>query len=126
MIDYCKKYPYVAIGGVAGTIKNSKHLHLYLSFCFKIAKKYDTKIHGFGITDPRLLTKYPFHSVDSTSWHSGSRYGLTYIFTNNRIKITEIKTKFTSEEIDLWNIVQWKKYADYLEEKNGIKKYRNK
>lgn len=117
MIQYCKKYPYVAIGGVAGTVKNSRHLHLYLSYCFKIAKKYNTKIHGFGITDPKLLSKYNFYSIDSTSWHSGSRYGLIYHFNNNKIKLTNLKTKFTNKQLDLWNLVQWNKYADYLEEK---------
>ena len=33
------------------------------------------KVHGFGITTPKLLMTYPFYSVDSTSWLLSPAYG---------------------------------------------------
>ena len=33
------------------------------------------KTHGFGITNLAFLFRYPWHSVDSTSWHIYVRYG---------------------------------------------------
>lgn len=33
------------------------------------------KIHGFGITNPKMLMRYPFYSVDSTTWSLTPGYG---------------------------------------------------
>lgn len=33
------------------------------------------KTHGFGVTACNLCTRYPWHSVDSTSWSVGGGYG---------------------------------------------------
>lgn len=33
------------------------------------------KTHGFGITSPQLLLRYPFYTVDSTSWVLGPGFG---------------------------------------------------
>jgi hypothetical protein len=37
------------------------------------------KTHGFGITNPRLLMRYPFYSVDSTTWTLTPGYGQVVI-----------------------------------------------
>jgi hypothetical protein len=37
------------------------------------------KIHGFAITAPRLLTRYPWYSVDSASWVKFGKYGIVCI-----------------------------------------------
>lgn len=71
----CKNYEYVAIGGVAGSVTGGKVLEQYLTYCFKFGLKYKTKFHGFGMTSPSLLSKFPFYSADSTSWMQGGRYG---------------------------------------------------
>lgn len=36
------------------------------------------RVHGFALTDPKIMKKYPFYSVDSTTWTSSVRYG-TYM-----------------------------------------------
>lgn len=37
------------------------------------------KVHGFGLTTLDLMFRYPWYSVDSTSWVMTSRYGSTYL-----------------------------------------------
>ena len=129
--DYCKKYPMVALGGIAGANIPKKNIRIYLSYCFGIAKKYGTKLHGFGITDNKLLKIYPFFSVDSTSWQAGSRYGLFYQFIRGRIIQKNFFKKARrgttdGKVIDRWNLVQWNKFAKHLEEKDEIQKIKNK
>ena len=37
------------------------------------------RTHGFAMTSWRLLTKYPWWSVDSSSWCKGAGYGLLFV-----------------------------------------------
>lgn len=37
------------------------------------------KIHGFGLTTLDLMLRYPWYSVDSTSWVLKSRYGMIFL-----------------------------------------------
>jgi hypothetical protein len=37
------------------------------------------KFHGFGLTAPEIATRYPWYSVDSTSWVLYGRYGIVLI-----------------------------------------------
>jgi len=115
---YCQEHPYVAIGGVVRGIRRKKDRITYLKYCFNIAEQYGTKLHGFGITDPKLLERFKFYSIDSTSWISGSRYGFTYFFEQGKVKAFRPKknTKGQGKFLDKFNAIQWKKYADYLEE----------
>ncbi len=71
-------YKYIAIGGL---IPNSFSVlqepldklwqdHLTDSKGFPIIK-----VHGFAVTSPRLVHRYPWYSVDSTSWVKFGMYG---------------------------------------------------
>jgi hypothetical protein len=67
MID---NFGYIALGGVAGA-----HLKVRMRFldeCWNNlvdSKGHPLlKVHGFGVTDVNLMTRYPWYSVDSTSW----------------------------------------------------------
>ena len=79
---YIAEYDYVALGGMVPV--SSKDLQLWLDRIFAdyicdssgIPK---TKIHGFGMTAFRLIRRYPWWSVDSTSWIMTSRMGGVWI-----------------------------------------------
>lgn len=62
--DMCKRYHYVGFSGEAGI--PDKQVQQML----KIAKKHNTLVHGMAFTKIEKLKtgKYPFWSVDSTSW----------------------------------------------------------
>jgi hypothetical protein len=76
--NYLENYDYVALGGMVPI--SSKDLSIWLDELFRdficdhkgIPK---VKIHGFGLTSLRLMFRYPWYSVDSTSWVMTSRMG---------------------------------------------------
>ena len=83
--EYCKKHKYVGVNQA-----QKKHAHkLYI-----IAKKYGVRVHGFAWTELRLLRRYPFFSVDSTSWLSGVRYGTTYDYDGKNFRTYDMTQKF--------------------------------
>lgn len=71
---YLKSTDYIALGGMVGS--SAENLKPFLDKSFSIIKQYwPKKIHGFGLTTATLMQRYPFYSVDSTSWLGPSRYG---------------------------------------------------
>jgi len=82
LYKYIEKYNHFCIGGMALSPKEQRIL--FLDRCFSIIC--DTsdnlpkvKIHGFGMTSFDLLFRYPWYSVDSTSWVVTGRMGSIYI-----------------------------------------------
>lgn len=79
---YLKKYEYIALGGMV-PIPNQK----LVKWLDEIFSKYicdekgipQTKIHGFGLTSIPLMIRYPWYSVDSTSWVLTGRFGAVYV-----------------------------------------------
>ena len=68
---YVRNYPYMTIGGMV-PIPNNK-LEIWLDEVWdKVLTDADgvarTKVHGFGLTSRPLMQKYPWFSVDSSSW----------------------------------------------------------
>lgn len=77
-------YDYIGLGGMAGTKFTKKDFINKLNplFEFIICDKLGmpkVKIHGFGMTSLDLMLRYPWYSVDSTSWVMTSRYGAVLI-----------------------------------------------
>jgi len=78
---YVKKYDYMALG-VAGN--TGTKLIPWLNTCFSEYICDDKgfpkiKIHGFAVTSLPLMLRYPWYSVDSTSWVVTGRMGSIYI-----------------------------------------------
>lgn len=70
----CERYPYVALGGMV--TKNPVSLRRWLIPCFRAGERYGTVFHGFGQTRLDAITELPWHSVDSSSWGGGHRFGV--------------------------------------------------
>ena len=103
--DYCKKYKHIAIGGLVPYARNKKKLKKILDTIFKIIKKhFPIKVHGFGMTGKDILERYPFYSVDSTSWLAGAKTG--------KIK------KFDKKDCGIYNFI----LMDKNKEKNYVKR----
>lgn len=85
---YCQRYPYVGLSWVAddGTDFDIS----YGMNKLKTAEKYNTLVHGMGMTRTALLPKLPFYTVDSTTWKSGFRYGQIAVWDGKR---TTLKNK---------------------------------
>lgn len=87
-IEYLVRYLREAEGMIAiGAIANmSTPLRIYWldklwrKYLFNHRGKPKTHFHGFGLTAPELVTGYPWHSVDSTSWALyGGKFGVVCI-----------------------------------------------
>lgn len=77
-------YDYIGLGGMAGGTVTKEKLVVKLDFLWS---RYLTdkngypkvKVHGFGLTSLSLMLRYPWYSVDSTSWVMTSRFGSVYV-----------------------------------------------
>lgn len=135
-----KEYDYIALGGLVPLARRRPTLFAWLDKCFSIIKN-DAKVHGFGATGCDLLKKYPFYSVDSTSYLGGSMRSEIYSFNSESghmdIIRTSIKEKASYQSIRFsddsekkkWyerviqNIKEWIKFEDYVTQlwaKRGI------
>lgn len=94
----------IAIGGVARMSFAKRWNHT--ARVFQLA--WPCKIHGLGITDPRIIASFPFDSVDSSSWQFAplafdmwSVYGGMALKTPARVE----DVAFWSGGRNLWNEV---------------------
>lgn len=108
----CRKYDYVAIGGIASKEIDRSDFFLLNAFC-DLAKSYGCKIHGLGFT-PNNLKDFHFDSVDSTSWKSGGMYGLLYTFKDGMLTSEKMKDRKHYLDIDRHNLKQFLAMQDYL------------
>lgn len=79
---YIKNYDYIALGGMVGKQKSTLIPWLDMVFGKFICDKNGmpkVKVHGFGLTSLPLMLRYPWYSVDSTSWVMTSRMGSIYV-----------------------------------------------
>lgn len=79
---YISKYKYITLGGMVA--QETWQLELWLD---EIWEKYlvdgagraKVKVHGFGLTTPKLMRRYPWHSVDSSSWVQQAKVGIVLL-----------------------------------------------
>lgn len=83
-LDKClDKYDYFCVGGMAKGYSAISRQG-FLDRCFEVIcdtpdKMPRAKIHGFGLTSLSLLFRYPWYSVDSTTWVITGRMGAILI-----------------------------------------------
>ena len=78
----CLEYDYFCIG-TGATIPSKNKRTEFLDKAFSIICEKDgypqAKVHGLGMTDFELMRRYPFFSVDSSSWKLHSAMGIALI-----------------------------------------------
>lgn len=81
---YIKKgYEIIALGGLVGSAGQDS-CRLWLDKAFDIVcdtknRLPKVKIHGFGVTTYGLLFRYPWYSVDSTTWTKAGGFGTIWV-----------------------------------------------
>lgn len=78
LIRYVEKYDYIALGGQVGQSPQS-----LMAWLDEVWGEYLTnaqgqpiiRVHGFGVTSVPVMKRYPWFSVDSTSWLMAASMG---------------------------------------------------
>jgi hypothetical protein len=127
LTDMVESYRHIAIGGMVG--KRPELIASGLLKYFKVIPN-NVKVHGFGYTNFRFLERYPFYSVDSSSWSTAVlKFGRVYFFERNTlrsfgpkefmkkygVRFLPNKNKNRYMQCMRHSAIQWKKMADYLE-----------
>lgn len=109
----CKKYEYVAVGGIA---KGNKRIEPYLPWFVDTAHKHGCKIHGLGYVRFDKLKQVHFDSVDSTGWES-HQYGNTTRFEGDRVVNRPYGKGFRGDYRGLCDqaLAEWIKYQKWAE-----------
>lgn len=71
--ELVNNYNYIALGGLVFSAGIESHLDAVWRFILKT--KRNLKVHGFGLTTVELMKRYPWYSVDSSSFKSCKRFG---------------------------------------------------
>lgn len=75
---YVQNYDYITLGGMVGS--STKQLciwldHVWERYLVDGAGNPRLKVHGFGITSTPIMERYPWFSVDSSSWLQSASFG---------------------------------------------------
>ena len=98
-------YPLVALGGLVGSA-NTDGAQAWIDRMFEIAcdnpeRTPCVKLHGFGVTSVKLMRRYPWWSVDSSSWAKVAAYGGVLVprikADEFRFDLTPLIVKFSSD-----------------------------
>lgn len=128
-------YEFFAVGGIAHKGVTGSIRREILDGVWNLLTYDDgmpkAKIHGFGVTDTVLIHRYPWYSVDSSSWVYRGRYGMIvlpqikngeYCYTQSPIEVfvstTSPRRFFPNEKhIDTLSPVKKESVLNYLEMK---------
>src|SRR5690606_28911674 len=102
LYKYLEEYDKIALGGAV----KAGELEYWLDATWQIIlkEKPTMNVHGFGITSPEIMMRYPWTSCDSSSFKAGRRFG-------RLIHYLPHKKKFFTSNFNKW-------VQDYAEEQN--------
>lgn len=89
--ELCKRYRYIALGGMVPYSKYPDEVLRWLVKCFRIGKGHGAVFHGFGQTRFATLAALPFYSVDSSAWGAGSRFGQIALWDERRARLVQVQ-----------------------------------
>lgn len=99
-------YNFMALGGLVGASRNVLREWLDKVWANYLVKPDGTprlQVHGFGLTDTELMLRYPWYSVDSSSWVMTGIFGGCLF----RDKDKFYKVTFSDDSPDKFNVNGW-------------------
>jgi hypothetical protein len=122
---YIQRYEYITLGGMVRTKAED-----VMNWLDRIWNKYlidgsgrpRLKVHAFGVTTISLMERYPWHSVDSSSWVQATAFGSIYtseygpiaVSTNSPSKHDSGRHMSTLTDIErkkLWELLESKGFS---------------
>lgn len=76
---YVANYPYISLGGLVGASPKQLIIWLDRMWALFLTNPDGTpklKVHGFGLTSLPIMTRYPWYSVDSSTWVQWAANGM--------------------------------------------------
>jgi len=134
-----EEYSYIAIGGVVHSAGVEEHCDAVWNYILN--NKPSVKVHGFGLTNYEFMQRYPWYSIDSSSFKRLKRFGHQNIlygdFKFHIVREPEYKRflqtigykvdEMTNQELwfayDYHSVQCYKQYAAYLTERNKRKDF---
>ena len=128
---------YIGLGGLGQFFTKQKYYQWADEAWAKHICKSDgmpkVKVHGFAMTSLDLMLRYPWFSVDSTSWVQTGRFGNVYvpkyrrgqyIYNENSLKVT-VSTQSPSQKDDgqhftTFSPMEQRQILDYFDSKGFI------
>jgi hypothetical protein len=89
---YIARYPYITLGGMVGVSKDAliKWLdRIWQAHLLDGSGRPKLRVHAFGVTTVAIITRYPWFSVDSSSWIQGAAFGSVYTHRFGPISVSE-------------------------------------
>jgi hypothetical protein len=83
---YMDKYDYIGISGNRTALANAEKI-------YRLAKMRNKRLHGFAWTSVPTLKKYPFFTIDSSTWSLGTRIGVTFNCDGKNMRRYEMHEK---------------------------------
>jgi hypothetical protein len=93
---YIGMSPYLALGGMVPFTRRKPVLHAWLQRAFNIIPR-ETKVHGFGLSTWSFLKRYPFHSVDSSTWRTPGRFKCIFLYDPVKHNVVQVDTSKREE-----------------------------
>ena len=104
-------YDYIFLGGMVPeeTSTLMKWLdHIWYKYLTNEDGTPKVKVHGFGLTTASLMFRYPWYSVDSTSWVMSSRFGSIYLdFPQPDGSVKDYKIDFSDRSSKRYEAESW-------------------
>lgn len=104
-------YDYIFIGGLVP--ETTKWLlgwldHIWHHYLTKPDGTARLKVHGFGLTSLPLMFRYPWYSVDSTSWSMTSNFGGVMLDMKQPDgSIKDYKIDFSEKNVNRYHLESW-------------------
>lgn len=88
---YVERYPYITLGGMV-PISTPQLIHwldrLWERHLTDGAGRPKVKVHGFGLTSLPLMKRYPWYSVDSSTWVQWAANGMLLIPGTGQVNVS--------------------------------------
>lgn len=97
LLDYylSKGYPFISVAPVAAPSR--KAMIEMLDYVFARTKG-NVYVHGLAVTNHECMMRYPFYSVDSTSWMVSEQYGQVIQFDAKGLRLNRIDSLKTQRQ----------------------------
>lgn len=116
---YVQNYEYITLGGMVGA--TTDQLIVWLDRIWEHhltdgSGRARLKVHGFGITAVPIMERYPWHSVDSSSWLQSANFGSIVTPEFGPISVSEKSpSRFTAgQHIDTMRGIEREKLKEVI------------